>query len=58
MIYDPNHLIGNRENLGVTCALIPLIHPVLLQGDVIFLYVVHSQMDGPTQRKDVIVPLT
>ena len=25
--YDPDHLVGDREDLGITCALIPTSHP-------------------------------
>src|SRR3954469_3666738 len=30
--YDPEHLVGDREDLGITCALIPTTHPGVAIG--------------------------
>ena len=30
--YDPDHLAGDREDLGITCALIPTTHPGVVIG--------------------------
>ena len=30
--YDPDHLVGDREDLGITCALIPTSHPGVVIG--------------------------
>ncbi|MGL4625966.1 MAG: acyl-CoA dehydrogenase, partial [Plesiomonas shigelloides] len=26
-MYDPEHLLGDKEDIGITCALIPTNHP-------------------------------
>jgi len=55
-LYDPEHLIGNEEDLGITCALIPTTTQGVMIGDR------HFPLDspfqnGPTHGKDVFVPL-
>lgn len=55
-MYDPDHLLGNKENIGITCALIP----ASTQGVVIGYH--HFPLccafpNGPTQGKNVFVPL-
>lgn len=54
--YDPQHLLGDREDLGITCALIPTSTPGVKIGRR------HHPMDaafqnGPTTGKDVFIPL-
>ncbi|MEX2131877.1 MAG: acyl-CoA dehydrogenase [Pseudohongiellaceae bacterium] len=55
-MYDPDHLLGDQEKLGITVALIPVSHPGVIIGNR------HNPMNmafmnGPTQGKDVFVPL-
>src|SRR5256886_14008253 len=54
--YDPDHLLGNKEDLGITCALIPTHHPGVNIG--------HRHMplnavfqNGPNSGKDVFIPI-
>ncbi len=55
-LYDPDHLIGAEEDIGITVALIPTSHPgvsigrrhVPLNG---------SFMNGPNWGKDVFIPM-
>jgi acyl-CoA dehydrogenase len=55
-LYDPEHLLGDKEELGITCALIPTDHPGVEVGDRHFpMYL--AFMNGPTRGKDVFVPL-
>lgn len=55
-MYDPDHLLGNRKNLGITCALIPsdtkgvTIGRRHLPSGIVF-------QNGPTEGKDVFIPL-
>ena len=56
-LYDPDHLLGKKESLGITCALIP----VETKGVEIGRRHVplHSPFpNGPTKGHDVILPLT
>lgn len=55
-LYDPDHLLGNEEALGITCALIPA-H--LKNVEIGRRHVpLHSPFpNGPTQGHDVIVPI-
>ena len=54
--YDPDRLVGNREDLGITCALIPTSHPGVEIGrrhmplNAVF-------QNGPTFGKDVFIPM-
>jgi len=54
--YDPEHLLGDREDLGITCALIPTSHPGVEIGrrhmplSAVF-------QNGPNSGKDVFIPL-
>ncbi len=55
-LYDPDHLIGEQKDIGITCALIP----TKTQGITIGRR--HSPsntpfQNGPTQGKDVFIPL-
>ncbi len=53
---DPDHLLGKKEDLGITCALIPTHLPGVTTGSR-HLPVGAAFMNGPTQGKDVFVPL-
>ncbi|MGH8713536.1 MAG: acyl-CoA dehydrogenase, partial [Casimicrobiaceae bacterium] len=54
--YDPEHLLGEVEDLGITCALIPTRHPGVHIGrrhmplNAVF-------QNGPNWGKDVFIPL-
>jgi acyl-CoA dehydrogenase len=55
-LHDPEHLLGEREELGITCALIPVDTPGVETGER------HDPlgipfMNGPTHGRDVFVPL-
>ncbi len=55
-LYDPEHLLGEVESLGITCALIPTHFDHVVTGRR------HYPLDsafpnGPTQGKDVIIPI-
>ena len=55
-LYDPDHLIGNEENIGITCALIPTNTPGVVIGNrhaplsMVF-------MNGPNSGTDVFIPM-
>ena len=55
-VYDPEKLIGEREDLGITCALIPTSHPGVEIGrrhmplNAVF-------QNGPNSGKDVFIPM-
>ena len=53
---DPEHLLGDKEELGITCALIPTNITGVTIGRRHFPLNVPFQ-NGPTQGKDVFVPL-
>lgn len=55
-LYDPEHLLGNKEDLGITCALIPRNTPGMTIGRRHFPVNVVFQ-NGPTQGKDVFIPM-
>src|SRR5690349_23836786 len=54
--YDPRHLVGERQDLGITCALIPTSHPGVEIGrrhmplNAVF-------QNGPNSGRDVFIPL-
>ena len=54
--YDPEHLLGDQEDLGITCALIPTDHPGVHIGrrhmplSAVF-------QNGPNWGKDVFIPI-
>ena len=54
--YDPDHLLGDREDIGITCALIPTTHPGVMIGrrhmplNAVF-------QNGPNWGKDVFIPM-
>jgi acyl-CoA dehydrogenase len=55
-VYDPDHLAGEREDIGITCALIPAAHPGVVTGrrhiplNAVF-------QNGPNSGKDVFIPM-
>jgi acyl-CoA dehydrogenase len=55
-LYDPDHLLGSKESLGITCALIPRKTPGVTIGRRHFPCNIAFQ-NGPTQGKDVFIPL-
>jgi len=55
-LYDPEHLIGTQENLGITCALIPRNTPGVTIGRRHFPCNIAFQ-NGPTQGKNVFLPI-
>lgn len=55
-MYDPDGLMGNKKELGITCALIPADHKGVEIGerhDPLGL----AFMNGPTRGKDVFIPM-
>ncbi len=54
--YDPDHLIGDTEDLGITCALIPADTDGVTIGRRHF-PLNQSFMNGPNSGKDVFVPM-
>ncbi|KJS08320.1 MAG: acyl-CoA dehydrogenase [Gammaproteobacteria bacterium BRH_c0] len=55
--FDPDHLIGDNEELGISCALIPVATPGVITGNR-HLPVGSAFMNGPTQGKDVFIPMS
>ena len=55
-LFDPDHLLGETEDLGITCALIPTATPGVEIGKRHFPLNVPFQ-NGPTRGKDIFVPL-
>ncbi|RUO59485.1 acyl-CoA dehydrogenase [Pseudidiomarina insulisalsae] len=55
-LYDPDGLIGDKEDIGITCALIPSDHPGVTTGDR-HLPLNQAFMNGTTSGKDVFIPL-
>lgn len=55
-LYDPDQLLGEREELGITCALIPTNHQGVVTGDR-HLPLGQAFMNGTTSGKDVFIPL-
>uniref|UniRef100_UPI003340BE80 acyl-CoA dehydrogenase n=1 Tax=Castellaniella defragrans TaxID=75697 RepID=UPI003340BE80 len=55
-LYDPDGLLGDQRDIGITCALVPATHPGVEVGrrhfplDAMF-------MNGPTRGQDVFMPL-
>lgn len=55
-MYDPEHLLGNKDNIGITLCLVPTSHPGVEIGTRhIPLHL--AFMNGPTRGKDVFIPL-
>lgn len=54
--YDPDHLLGQKDDLGITCALIPTTHPGVEIGrrhmplNCVF-------QNGPNRGQDVFIPM-
>lgn len=55
-LYDPDHLIGDKDEYGITAALIPTDTPGVVVGRRHFPLNIAFQ-NGPTSGKDVFVPL-
>jgi len=53
---DPEHLLGDREELGITCALIPASTPGVEIGRR-HLPIGAAFMNGPTRGTDVFIPM-
>jgi acyl-CoA dehydrogenase len=55
-LYDPEKLLGSKEDLGITCALVPTNHPGVIIGrrhlplNAVF-------QNGPNSGKDVFMPI-
>ena len=55
-VYDPEKLLGDKEDLGITCALIPTSHPGVVIGrrhmplNAVF-------QNGPNSGRDVFIPM-
>ena len=55
-VFDPDHLLGDKDDLGITCALIPADHPGVVIGrrhmplNAVF-------QNGPNSGKDVFIPI-
>lgn len=55
-MYDPDHLLGDKEDIGITLCLIPTTHPNVEIGSR-HIPMQMAFMNGPTRGKDVFVPL-
>ena len=55
-LYDPEHLLGETEDIGITCALVPANHPGVETGRRHF-PLNAPWHNGPTRGKDVFMPL-
>jgi len=55
-LFDPEHLMGDKEDLGITCALIPRDTPGVAIGRRHFPLNIAFQ-NGPIQGRDVFVPV-
>ncbi|MCW9016683.1 MAG: acyl-CoA dehydrogenase, partial [Kangiellaceae bacterium] len=55
-MYDPEGLIGDQEDIGITVALIPTSHPGVEIGDRHY-PMGQAFMNGPTRGKDVFIPI-
>lgn len=56
-MFDPDNLLGKGEDIGITCALIPAETPGVVIGRRHF-PLNAAFMNGPTQGKDVFVPMS
>jgi acyl-CoA dehydrogenase len=55
-LYDPNHLLGDQKDIGITLALIPTDYPGVEKGNRhVPLHL--AFMNGPIRGKDVFIPL-
>jgi acyl-CoA dehydrogenase len=55
-LYDPDHLLGTKEDIGITCALIPRATPGIDIGRRHFPLNTAFQ-NGPVRGKDIFIPL-
>ena len=55
-LYDPDHLLGPKDDLGITLCLIPTSHPGVEIGHRHYPLQL-AFMNGPTRGKDVFIPL-
>lgn len=55
-LYDPAHLLGEQDDLGITLCLLPTSHPGVEIGNRHY-PVFQAFMNGPTRGKDVFIPL-
>ncbi|NOZ53081.1 MAG: acyl-CoA dehydrogenase [Gammaproteobacteria bacterium] len=55
-LYDPEHLLGDKEDLGITCALIPTDTPGVEIGKRHF-PLNSAFQNGPNSGKDVFIPI-
>lgn len=55
-VFDPDNLLGDQKEIGITCALIPHDHPGVEIGRRHF-PLNSAFMNGPTRGKDVFIPL-
>ncbi|WP_404343127.1 acyl-CoA dehydrogenase [Pseudoalteromonas mariniglutinosa] len=55
-MYDPDGLLGNKKELGITCALIPTDHPGVQTGERHYPLNM-AFMNGTTYGEDVFIPL-
>lgn len=55
-LLDPEHLLGDKEYIGITCALIPSNTPGITKGRRHF-PLGTAFLNGPTQGKDVFIPM-
>lgn len=55
-LYDPDKLLGDEEELGITCALIPVKTSGVVTGRRHF-PLTSAFPNGPTQGRDVIIPI-
>jgi acyl-CoA dehydrogenase len=55
-LYDPEHLLGEKEDLGITCALVPTSHPGVNIGRR-HLPLNAAFQNGPNSGKDVFMPI-
>ena len=54
--YDPDALLGGKQELGITCALIPTKHPGVVSGER-HLPSGSAFQNGPTRGRDVFIPI-
>lgn len=55
-LYDPEHLLGDKEEVGITLCLLPTSHPGVEIGTRHFPLQL-AFMNGPTRGKDVFIPM-
>ena len=55
-LFDPEHLLGDVDDIGITCALVPANHPGVETGRRHF-PLNAAWHNGPTRGKDVFMPL-